>query len=62
MLTPILAAIAIDNVLTTLEKRTGERTLVWKSADPDTGAHRALGLRLLRPVRRARRRSARSRC
>jgi len=31
MLTPILAAIAIDNVLTTLEKRTGERTLVWKS-------------------------------
>lgn len=32
MLTPILAAIAIDNVLTTLEKRTGERTLVWKSA------------------------------
>ena len=32
MLTPILAAIAIDNALTTLEKRTGERTLVWKSA------------------------------
>jgi hypothetical protein len=32
MLTPILTAIAIDNVLTTLEKRTGERTLVWKSA------------------------------
>jgi len=32
MLTPILAAIAIDNVLTTIEKRTGERTLVWKSA------------------------------
>jgi len=32
MLTPILAAIAIDNVLTTLEKRTGERTLVWKSS------------------------------
>jgi hypothetical protein len=32
MLTPILAAIAIDNVLTTLEKRSGERTLVWKSA------------------------------
>jgi hypothetical protein len=32
MLTPILAAMAIDNVLTTLEKRTGERTLVWKSA------------------------------
>ncbi|HSS45479.1 MAG TPA: SpoIVB peptidase S55 domain-containing protein, partial [Thermoanaerobaculia bacterium] len=31
MLTPILAAIAIDNVLTTLEKRQGERTLVWKS-------------------------------
>jgi hypothetical protein len=31
MLTPILTAIAIDNVLTTLEKRTGERTLVWKS-------------------------------
>ena len=31
MLTPILAAMAIDNVVTTLEKRTGERTLVWKS-------------------------------
>jgi hypothetical protein len=31
MLTPILTAIAIDSVLTTLEKRTGERTLVWKS-------------------------------
>jgi hypothetical protein len=31
MLTPVLAAIAIDNVLTTLEKRTGERTLFWKS-------------------------------
>ncbi|HEY7863647.1 MAG TPA: SpoIVB peptidase S55 domain-containing protein [Thermoanaerobaculia bacterium] len=31
MLTPILAAVAIDNVLTTLEKRTGERTLFWKS-------------------------------
>jgi hypothetical protein len=32
MLTPVLAAVAIDNVLTTLEKRSGERTLVWKSA------------------------------
>jgi hypothetical protein len=32
MLTPILAAIAIDSVLTTIEKRTGERTLVWKSS------------------------------
>lgn len=32
MLTPILAAVAIDNVVTTLEKRTGERTLVWKSS------------------------------
>ena len=32
MLTPILSAIAIDSVLTTIEKRTGERTLVWKSA------------------------------
>ena len=32
MLTPILSAVAIDNVLTTLEKRSGERTLVWKSA------------------------------
>jgi hypothetical protein len=32
MLTPILTAMAIDNVLTTLEKRSGERTLVWKSA------------------------------
>jgi len=32
MLTPILSAIAIDNVLTTLEKRSGERTLVWKSS------------------------------
>jgi hypothetical protein len=31
MLTPVLAAVAIDNVLTTLEKRSGERTLVWKS-------------------------------
>ena len=32
MLTPILLAVAIDNVLTTLEKRAGERTIVWKSA------------------------------
>ena len=32
MLTPILAAMAIDNVLTTLEKRAGERTIVWKSS------------------------------
>src|SRR5215813_9390137 len=32
MLTPILTAVVIDNVLTTLEKRSGERTLVWKSA------------------------------
>ncbi|MEP6801652.1 MAG: hypothetical protein ABJC07_06935, partial [Acidobacteriota bacterium] len=32
MLTPLLSALAIDNVVTTLEKRTGERTLVWKSA------------------------------
>ncbi|MEP6993603.1 MAG: SpoIVB peptidase S55 domain-containing protein [Acidobacteriota bacterium] len=32
MLTPILLAMAIDNVLTTLEKRAGERTIVWKSA------------------------------
>jgi hypothetical protein len=32
MLTPILSAIAIDNVVTTLEKRAGERTLVWKSS------------------------------
>ena len=32
MLTPVLSAIAIDNVLTTLEKRAGERTLVWKSS------------------------------
>jgi len=32
MLTPILAAVAIDSVLTTIEKRTGERTLVWKSS------------------------------
>src|SRR5512138_742127 len=32
MLTPVLAAIAIDNVLTTLEKRAGERTLVWRSS------------------------------
>ncbi|MGH9400079.1 MAG: hypothetical protein ACRD00_06905, partial [Thermoanaerobaculia bacterium] len=32
MLTPILAALAIDSVLTTLQKRTGERTLVWKSS------------------------------
>lgn len=32
MLTPILTALAIDNVLTTLEKRSGERTLVWKSS------------------------------
>jgi SpoIVB peptidase S55 len=32
MLTPILAAIAVDSVLTTIEKRTGERTLVWKSS------------------------------
>ena len=32
MLTPILTALAIDNVVTTLEKRTGERTLVWKSS------------------------------
>ena len=32
MLTPILLAVACDNVLTTLEKRAGERTIVWKSA------------------------------
>ncbi len=32
MLTPILLAVAADNVLTTLEKRAGERTIVWKSA------------------------------
>ncbi len=32
MLTPILSALAVDNVVTTLEKRTGERTLVWKSS------------------------------
>jgi hypothetical protein len=32
MLTPILLAVAIDNVLTTLEKRAGERTIVWKSS------------------------------
>ncbi len=31
MLTPILLAMAVDNVLTTLEKRAGERTIVWKS-------------------------------
>jgi SpoIVB peptidase S55 len=41
MLTPILSAIAIDNVVTTLEKRAGERTLVWKSAihTPDRDVH-----------------------
>ena len=32
MLTPILLAVAVDNVLTTLEKRAGERTIVWKSS------------------------------
>jgi len=32
MLTPILAATAIDTTLSTLEKSTGERTLVWKSS------------------------------
>jgi SpoIVB peptidase S55 len=32
MLTPVLAAVAIDSVLTTVEKRAGERTLVWKSS------------------------------
>ncbi len=32
MLTSLLAAIAIDSALTTSEKRTGERTLVWKSS------------------------------
>ena len=32
MLTPILLAMAIDSVLTTLEKRAGERTIVWKSS------------------------------
>ncbi len=32
MLTPILLAMATDSVLTTLEKRAGERTIVWKSA------------------------------
>jgi hypothetical protein len=31
MLTPILLALATDSVLTTLEKRAGERTIVWKS-------------------------------
>jgi hypothetical protein len=32
MLTPILASMAIDTTLSTLEKSTGERTLVWKSS------------------------------
>ena len=32
MLTPILAATAIDTTLSTLEKSVGERTLVWKSS------------------------------
>jgi hypothetical protein len=32
MLTPILAAMAIDTTLSTVEKSTGERTLVWKSS------------------------------
>ena len=32
MLTPILLALATDSVLTTLEKRAGERTIVWKSS------------------------------
>ncbi|MGH9441397.1 MAG: SpoIVB peptidase S55 domain-containing protein [Thermoanaerobaculia bacterium] len=32
MLTPILAATAIDTTLSTLEKSVGERTIVWKSA------------------------------
>ena len=32
MLTPILLAMATDSVLTTLEKRAGERTIVWKSS------------------------------
>ena len=32
MLTPILLGVAVDNVLTTLEKRAGERTIVWKSS------------------------------
>ena len=41
MLTPVLAAVAIDNVLTTLEKRSGERTLVWKSSikTPERDVH-----------------------
>src|SRR5512141_649920 len=32
MLTPVLTAVAIDSVLTTLEKRAGERTIVWRSS------------------------------
>ncbi len=32
MLTPILLGLATDSVVTTLEKRAGERTIVWKSA------------------------------
>jgi SpoIVB peptidase S55 len=32
MLTPILLGLATDSVLTTLEKRAGERTIVWKSS------------------------------
>ncbi len=44
MLTPILLALATDSVLTTLEKRAGERTIVWKSAiETDDG--RSAGIR-----------------
>jgi hypothetical protein len=32
MLTPILLGLATDSVLTTLEKRAGERTIVWKAS------------------------------
>ena len=52
MLTPILSALAIDNVLTTLEKRTGERTLVWKSAIQTHETQRPVGLGLLGPPAR----------
>ena len=45
MLTPILLALAMDNVLTTLEKRAGERTIVWKSAIADRRPARCAGTR-----------------
>jgi hypothetical protein len=54
MLTPILAAMAIDNVLTTIEKRTGRAHARVEVLDPDSGSGDSVGYGLHR-ARRARR-------